>query len=252
MFLSDRSITFLRSCYVSSAMVEGRKTSDAIETTVEAAENAIVGGALRGLVFPIHGGDLRGWCRVGALKPVMMRASNGPSIIKVAEHNDAQCAIVMAIDGRIGVSWSGEFLPRYSHMTHMIESAAVWSMLLGWYHADAVRSEPEKVLRFLPRSRLIAEASGEHIRWWLGEDCVIYSETQLTAGPGTLPTVVVLAQDDKQATGLGDYLQSRVEGVRPHYFLRTMREIGVAPSDPPIAWGGFLPAREIFDALLNP
>lgn len=230
-------------------MAEGRERTGTVETDVDSANRGKVGSNLRGLVFPMYGGDLRGWCRIGAFNPAVQHASNGPSMIRVAEHSSAQCALVMALDGRVGVSWTGEFLTRYSHLTHVLESAAVWADVLGWQYADAIHSDPEAVLRVLPDARLIAEASGEHVRWWHGDGYAIYSEIQLTASPGSLPMTLILAQDGRRSAALREPLQSQVDGSRPSYFLSTRREVSLVRPDPPEAWGRLEPADEIVREL---
>ena len=170
--------------------------------------------------------------------------------MKVAEPAFAQCAIVMSSDSRIGFSWSGEFLPRYSHMTHFLESASVWHSLLGWRFADIVRlSDPEPVLRVFPRCPLIQEASGEYVRWWLGDDYAIYVEPSIASPVASPLNIIVIAKTEEDAHAIRMLLSSEVDGSRPDRLLARLRPIGEAHPEPPQTWGVLVSASEVIGEL---
>jgi hypothetical protein len=206
--------------------------------------DAYLGDEVKGCVFPIYGGDLRGdWCLWGRRQ--RYEAISESSISKVGELASAQCAIVMSADGRIGFSWSTEFLPRYSHSVHFLESMAVWQTVLGWTYADIVRLDSvEPVLQHVRDCRLVQEASGEHVRWWVGDEYAVYAEPR-AASPTDKPlNISVLARTTQNAHAMKKVLSSEVHGHRPDYLLGTLVSIGENFPMPPSSWGVLTSARE--------
>jgi hypothetical protein len=248
--LSRRCSDFLATHYISAEIRGISKVGGAIDADIESAERGNAGGVIRGAVVPVYGGDLYGWCCIGTRRPVARLASDGLTLVKVAEHAEAQCAIVMSADGRIGVSWSGEFLPRYSHMTHFLEATAAWSGVLGWRYADVVQSELEPVFRVIPRCELIPEASGEYVRWWANEEYAVYGEPRL-ADPAVSPAlrVTVMARTESQAQALSRRLRDEVPGKRPEFFLKSDPVIGDGYPELPGIWGSLTPASVVIDGI---
>ena len=250
MVLSRRCVNFLSSCYLSEQDHGTRGAYGALEADIRSAEQGYAGGALRGAVIPIRGGGLFGWCHIGARRFVKLSTPGGVSVVKVAEHNDAQCAIVMALDGRVGVSWTDDFLARYSHLTHFLEAAAVWSGLADWWYAETVQGHPEQVLREIPNCHLLPEASGEFVRWWATADYAVYAEPRL-ADPAASPVahVSVMARTMDLAQTLASQLRNEVDGKRPEVLLRAPRKVGEDLPDVPTSWGKLVPIAALPDYL---
>jgi hypothetical protein len=194
---------------------------------------------MRGVAVPVLGGDLFGWYCVGAGEPGGWTTADGIAVSRFGEHSDAQCALVTAADGRVGVSWSGEFLPRYSDLRHLLEASALWASFVGWAYADVARVEPEQVIDALPGSRLAPEASGAYVRWWRGPDHAVYAEPRLTETAGKIATVSVLARTGDHARALRETLRSAVAGERPETFTATIARIGEESPEPPERWGPY-------------
>lgn len=241
--LSLRCSRFLGTYFLSKEIRDTSKADGPLEADILSVEQGRVGGPFKGVVIPVYGGDLYGWCCIGTRRPIVHTTPNGLTLINVAEHTDAQCAIAMSGDGRIGVSWSGEFLPRYSHMTHFLEAIAMWSDLLGWRYVDIVQSEPEQVLRRIPGCQLIPEASGEYVRWWMSDEYAVFSEPRL-ADPVVSPLVhvTVIAKTGVRAEMLVSKLRQEIPGSRPEFFLRTIRAVGEGHPEVPMIWGEPSPA----------
>ena len=248
MALSRRCVDFLLAQYISAEVHDTCATCSAIETDMRSAEQGNVGGVLGGVVIPIYGGDLCGWCCIGTRRPFVGSTQDGLTLVKIAEHADAQCALVMPVDGRIGVSWSREFLPRYSHMTHFLEAAAAWGAVRGWRYADIVQSDVEPVLRRIPGCELIAEASGEYVRWWANGEHAVYAEPRL-ADPAVSPAlnITVLTKTESQAEVLARRLRDEIPGNRPEFLLNLRHVVGEDHPELPRIWGNLTPASTIID-----
>jgi hypothetical protein len=229
-------VVFLRSrCYVASELRGSTASFEAADHDTSA--DARVEEILRGVVLPVFGGDLYGWYRIGADQADGWTTPDGVPVARIAEHDTAQCALVMALDGRIGVSWSGEFLPRYSHLNHLVEATAMWASFLDWEYADALRCNAGQVVSALAGSDLVPEASGEYVRWWRAADHAVYAEPRLTEANASVVNVSVLARTKEKAMTIRRVLRSEVSVDRPEVCLAAGNPIGHALPDVPSMWG---------------
>lgn len=232
--LSARCRHFLATALVSSRVVD--VSGDRSDPTI----NARLATALNGVVLPLFGGDLRDdWCLIGHRHAE--RGLKQGNLIRVAEPAFAQCAIVASEDGRLGFSWAGEFLPRYSGLLHFLESSSVWFSHKGWYYSDLVSLiAPEAALAALPECEPIREASGEQVKWWTTGDCSIYAEPHIASPVPSPVTVTVLARSQEVALSLRGELAGKVHGQRPAWLLPRLRPVGDNHPQPPMEWGPFI------------
>jgi hypothetical protein len=232
--LSARCCDFLRTAPVSSRVI------DVTDLGGSALSNARLRAALNGVALPLFGGDLRDdWCLIGQ-RHVGQALGQG-NLLRVAESGFAQCAIATSEDGRLGFSWAGEFLPRYSGILHFLESSAVWFDHRGWFYADLVSlSDPESVLSILPECEPIREASGEYVNWWMGDEYAIYAEPHI-ASPVPSPLIVsVLTKRQETALALKEELDERAQGQRPSWLLSRLQPVGDGHSELPSIWEPFV------------
>lgn len=224
------------------------ETADQLPTTGPAVASPdllrAVYGVESGLAMPILGGDLYGWTRIGPPTSGGWVSDDGVPVVRLADHSEAQCTPFLTLDGRLGVAWPGKDLARYSHLTHFIEASSAWTTIAGWHYADAVSGHAGLVISVLDGSglRLVPEASGELVRWWLGEDVAVYSEAELTASFERPPYVLVLAATAERAQEVRRELRQAIEVKRPEYFLTTVPAVGRDFPAIPAGWG---PARRI-------
>lgn len=194
------------------------------------------GERFRGVVLPIFGGDLYGWYCIGGAHPGGWTTPDGVMVERFAAHQNAQCAQVAALDGRVGVSWSREFLPRYSHVDHIIEASALWASFRGWVYADVLRCNAGTVLQSLAGVVLVPVASGEYIRWWRAEDYAVYVEPPLTSSDTLSPKVYVLARNSDVAATIQSSLED-IDASRASAFVSMADRIGEAFPPVPTKWG---------------
>lgn len=191
-------------------------------------------GIEAGLAMPVFGGDLYGWTRIGPASHGGLVTDDGVPLLSMAEHQDAQCMQVLTLDGRVGVTWPGsDYLARYSHMQHFIEASAAWTSVIGWSYADVIQVNPGLVVRALGDVELVPEASGDLVRWWLGNDVAVYSEPRLTESFERPPHVLVLASSAEHARVVGRELRRAIRRELPEV-PAGWPEIPAAWTEPPI------------------
>jgi hypothetical protein len=177
-----------------------------------------------GTAFPVLGGELQGWLRLGVQSGKVWESSRDEWIFSCAQPQFVQCAIVCRMDGYLGVSWSGEFLPWHASVRQLIEAGAIWSHFEGWRRAAYCEGSPESVVSALGELRKISTASSAETAWWRGEGIAVYSEPYLTyAGQGIRRVHVLVADHsstqrvrqvvfDKQRSGRYRFVE-QIEGV---------------------------------------
>lgn len=148
-----------------------------------------------GIAFPVLGGELQGWLRLGVRSGRVWRASSDEWIFNCAEPQFLQCGLVCRMDGYFGVSWSGEFLPWHASVRQLIEASAIWSGLVGWTQVAYCEGNPEHVVSVLGGLRGVSVASSAQTAWWLGDGLAVYSEPYLTYAQNRVRRVRVLAAD---------------------------------------------------------
>ena len=243
--LSSRCRNFLRTAPVSSRVI------DVTDPGGSALSDARLRAALNGVALPLFGGDLRDdWCLIGQRRAG--HAVGQGNLTRVAESGFAQCAIVTSEDGRLGFSWAGEFLPRYSGILHFLESSADWFDHRGWFYADLVSlSDPEAVLSVLSECEPIRETSGEYVNWWMGDEYAIYAEPHI-ASPAPSPLIVsVLAKRQETALALKEELDERVQGQRPSWLLSRLQPVGDGHPELSSIWEPFVDQGEALRRFLD-
>ncbi|MEW2505941.1 hypothetical protein AB0878_36310 [Amycolatopsis sp. NPDC047767] len=151
-----------------------------------------------GISFPVQGGELQGWIRLGVKSGKPWRTSADEWIFNFAEPQFVQCGLVCRVDGYFGVSWSGEFLPWHADVCRLIESSAIWADLIGWRKSALCDGIPRDVLNTLSDLNGLSEAesaSSREASWWLGDDTAVYIEPHLTYFPGGSSRIHVMTSD---------------------------------------------------------
>lgn len=136
-----------------------------------------------GVSFPVLGGELQGWIRLGIKSGKVRSSSSGELIFNFAEPQFVQCGLVCRADGYFGVSWSGEFLPWHADVCRLIESSSVWADLAGWRKSALCEGDPSDVLSAIKDLSKEDRASSRETFWWLGDDVAVYCEPHLTYIP---------------------------------------------------------------------
>ncbi|MES0837786.1 hypothetical protein [Nocardiopsis tropica] len=148
-----------------------------------------------GMVFPILGGELQGWIRLGVKSGKVRTTGAGERIFNFADPQFVQCGLVCRMDGYFGVSWTDEFLPWHADVYRLIESSAVWSNFLGWRKSALCDGDPRAVLRVFRDIYEEECTSSRETSWWLGDGIAIYFEPHLSYFPEKSFRIHVLALD---------------------------------------------------------
>lgn len=153
-----------------------------------------------GISFPVQGGELEGWMRLGVKSGKPWRSGAGEWIFNFAEPQFVQCGLVCRADGYFGVSWSGEFLPWHADVCHLIESSAIWVDLAGWRRSALCNGNPSDVLDALGDMNGLSEtecASSRETSWWLGGNAAVHIEPHLTYLPEGSSRIHVMTSDSE-------------------------------------------------------
>lgn len=161
-----------------------------------------------GLRIPVLGGPLAGEVTLGTRRasPVW-RLSDGMPVFRAADHDSAQCALVISADGVFGCSWAGEFTPLFDSLDGMLEDVAMWGTLQGWHFAisDAGGSAGSVVTR-LGDVRLDEHCSGNMSRWWMGDQVAVSCAPFLNPGRSPRQQISVLVRDRSGASAVRNLL----------------------------------------------
>lgn len=150
-----------------------------------------------GLVFPILGGELEGWIRLGVRSGKVWAASPTEWVFTCAEPEFVQCGLVRRLDGYFGVSWSGEFLPWHSDIRRLIESSAIWEELVGWSRVALLEGKPSDVVSSLGSLAVAPESASAETSWWMGDEVAVYAEPYLTYLPEGVSRIHVMAAGER-------------------------------------------------------
>ncbi len=145
-----------------------------------------------GLLFPVLGGELSGWIRLGTRTSRIRTSSAGELIFNFAEPQFVQCGLVCRVDGYFGVSWSEEFLPWHADARRLIESSAMWAGLVGWRTSALCDGKPDDALAVLRGLHPEECGSSRETAWWRGDDIAVHVEPHLTYLPEGSSRVHVL------------------------------------------------------------
>lgn len=172
-------------------------------------------GEYGGIKIAVLGGPLDGVVEFGVRGPdFVWRSQQGVEMFKCASHPTLQCAIVRAVDLRVGSSWSRDFNPIFDSVELFIEDSAMWGSLQGWFYAAVGALSVEDVLDAFPALVRDETASGVLSAWWLSHDIAVAVHPYLSPGRGPDPQVAILVR----AMGLKDPVR------------RALREIGISAS----------------------
>ncbi|MEV4705762.1 hypothetical protein [Actinoplanes sp. NPDC049316] len=148
-----------------------------------------------GLKFPVLGGQLAGEVRLGLHgSNNVWRARPDILVARMAAHDTAQCAMVLAVGSRFGCSWTGEFTPLFDSIGLMLEDAAVWGGLQGWSYVAFLDAATEHVLGVLGDLSRDSSASGDLSQWWFGEDIAVSVAPYLNPARGDNPRTTILVK----------------------------------------------------------
>lgn len=100
------------------------------------------------------------------------------------EHVSAPVRYLQHTDGRFGVTDSGEFIPVFPTMAHLIESHALMDACAEWEPQRGGVIDTDRLCDDLP---LIIEASGPWASWHMNAHCAVRRSLSWTSeGPRTL------------------------------------------------------------------
>ncbi len=221
-FLTMRGRKFLRSA------------TDLLRHSDESAEAVVLSHEREfgGISFPVLGGELEGWIRLGVKSGKIWLSSAGEQVFNFAEPEFVQCGLLCRVDGYFGVSWSREFLPWHASVRHLIEASAVWGDLTGWRKSALCDGDPAAVLNAVNDLSRDDFASSRETSWWMGGDVAIYLEPHLTYIPKNSFRIHVLASssesDRRVKKSLGRIGQSRAD-----LSVRLLDDIVPSPSECP-------------------
>ncbi|MFF6986032.1 hypothetical protein [Streptomyces sp. NPDC010273] len=188
-----------------------------------------------GISFPVQGGELQGWMRLGVKSGKPWRSDSGEWIFNFAEPQFVQCALVCRADGYFGVSWSGEFLPWHGDVCRLIESSAIWADLAGWRRSALCDGNPSDVLDALGGLTELSEvewASSRETSWKLGDGVAVYVEPHLTYLPEGSSRIHLVTSDLKIDQQVKQALQAaRKPGI--DLTMRLQEGIVMAPEECP-------------------
>ncbi|MFI7293181.1 hypothetical protein [Streptomyces sp. NPDC050121] len=195
-----------------------------------------------GLSFPILGGELEGWIRLGMKTGKARLSSSGAWMFNFAEPQFVQCGLVCREDGHFGVSWSGEFLPWHADVRHLIEASAVWADLIGWQRPALCEGTPQDVpavLAALADLAAVGElspegpASSELTSWWLGDGVAVYSEPYITYLPEGARRIHVITAAAREGLRIREALQEAEKSATGGLRVRSVDEYVGDPTDYP-------------------
>lgn len=185
-----------------------------------------------GTAFPILGGELQGWLRLGVQSGKIWESSPDEWIFGCAEQQFIQCAIVRRMDGYLGVSWSGEFLPWHAGVRQLIEVGAIWSHVVGWRRAAYCEGSPEGVISTLGELRKVSTASSAETAWWRGDGVAVYSEPYLTYARQGIRRVHVLVADHSHAQTVRQVVSDKQQSGR-YRFVEQVEGMVEGPGEYP-------------------
>jgi len=160
-----------------------------------------------GCVLPCYGGNYYGWTRISVSPGGWTSSPEGDEFIRIAENHDAPCAIVLRRDGRIGVSWSGEYTDMFADFAEFVETVALWSTMRGWTAVESYGLRYSDAVEFVSRGRTRPVTGGSLTRWTRFDDAVVLEEPFLTGDPDRPPRVHVVVADPALLAG-SDFVKS--------------------------------------------
>ncbi|GHC78888.1 hypothetical protein GCM10007079_16540 [Nocardiopsis terrae] len=191
-----------------------------------------------GIAFPILGGELQGWVRLGVKSGRVRTTGSGERIFNFADPQFVQCGLVCRMDGRFGVSWGSEFLPWHADVYRLIESSAVWASLAGWKRSALCDGDPSVVLGSFLGSRDEESASPESY-WFLGADVAVYVEPHLTYLPEGSSRIHVLTSNWESNLNARKILEELDSGGE-RFLVRYLDSIVERPGECPFRSADYL------------
>ncbi|GAA2773859.1 hypothetical protein GCM10019017_17640 [Streptomyces showdoensis] len=167
---------------------------------------------------PATGGNYLGWNRLSVSPGGWTSSPEGDEFIRFAENHDLACAIVLRRDGRVGVSWSGEYTDMFAGFTEFVETVALWSTLRGWTVLTGFGLRYADAVEFVSRGRTRPMTGGSLTRWTRFDDAVVLEEPFLTGDPDRPPRVHLVVADPTPLTG------SDLVGSLPYPMVSTVGE----------------------------
>ncbi|MFE4821531.1 hypothetical protein ACFRFU_34830 [Streptomyces sp. NPDC056704] len=185
-----------------------------------------------GISFPILGGELQGWIRLGIKSGKVRPSSAGEWMFNFAEPQFVQCGLVCRVDGYFGVSWSDEFLPWHADVRHLIETSAIWADLAGWRKSALCDGNPSDVLDALKGLSREDCASSRETSWWLGDAVAVYIEPHFTYLPDGSFRIHLMTSDSESDRRVKRTLEEvRQSGV--DLLVRSQNDLVVRPEECP-------------------
>lgn len=182
----------------------GLPEADSIDFPSETGELIeLLSEAWEGCVLPCYGGNYYGWTRLSVSPGGWTTSSEGDEFIRIAENHDLPCAIVLRRDGRVGVSWSGEYTDMFAGFTEFVETAALWSTLRDWTVLQGFGLRYSDAVEFVSRGRTRPVTGGSRTRWTRFDDAVVLEEPFLTGDPDRPPRVHLVVADPALLAGSG-------------------------------------------------
>lgn len=182
----------------------GLPEADSIDFPSETGELIeLLSEAWEGCVLPCYGGNYYGWTRLSVSPGGWTTSPEGDEFIRIAENHDLPCAIVLRRDGRVGVSWSGEYTDMFAGFTEFVETAALWSTLRDWTVLQGFGLRYSDAVEFVSRGRTRPVTGGSRTRWTRFDDAVVLEEPFLTGDPDRPPRVHLVVADPALLAGSG-------------------------------------------------
>lgn len=216
--LSDRAANFLDACVRTDAWAGPiRRETIAVDDALVDAGGGIDEALSRmvlfderfgGRVISVIGGVLVGSLTLGCgARPSLWRSAGGEPVFRMAQHDSAQCAIVMSSSGQVGCSWSSEFHPLFDSIEHFIEDCAAWRQIRGWQYVAISDFDPGRVVGAVGAISPDKSASGEIARWWMADGVAVVAHPYLNPGRGSARQVAVLAADTLRSERVKEQLE---------------------------------------------
>lgn len=148
-----------------------------------------------GSTLPCYGGNYYGWTLLSVSRNGWMSSPDGDEFIRIAENQYAPCAIVLRRDGRVGVSWSGEYLDMFADFAEFMETVTLWSTMRGWTAMESAGLRFSDAVEVISRGRLHPVTGGSITRWVRFDDAAVLEEPYLTGSSGRPPRIHVVVAD---------------------------------------------------------
>jgi hypothetical protein len=186
---------------------------DALRSIEDTSDTDELVAALRGpwlgVMIPSYGGNYFGWTRFSAAEAQWV-SRGGDEFVRIAENQNAPCALVLHRSGRVGVSWNGEYTDMFVDLAEFVEAAAVWSTAQRWTCYKRLSQPADGIVTRIGQLIPVRYQGGSLTRWTCFDGIVVIEEPYLTGLRDRPPRVHLLAADTRLD------MASEIVATEPH------------------------------------